>query len=442
MIDYGLENVLSYYGFNHIDSVNIAKVLYLSGSFEEGFLDESCKYICEKNQSSYYNIPSDDSYLLCDKLVKVAIDSKCNAADSYQVDNVKILQHCDTESLLQNFIFPSFAHAHDWIIQVTQKKLFARTGERWESNVPKWINTYQSDLLELVNNLGFCREVLPGSYYAKMDYDMQCKHISFIESNCDVSFGCGINGKESADTDILVNKFDVVAVFGATKEEIDKRLYYLKNILTNESYGVNLAKAKIYLLAGERYVNYNGVGVMSDGGKEYLTNLADKLEKDVKSLTESDLILEAAERIIGYSKYEFKIIDTPRYNKSRPNTFDTIDLFTLTKSEDENSVLFISRSPNQAAQAETTYNYYKNYLPRICKEITNDKNFKNDSNGISNRYEEVCLNNIASSMKFEVIGGNCSVNEAKLSNALYNVMMPFAGALYGGYIRVAKTASD
>ena len=105
-----------------------------------------------------------------------------------------------------------------------------------------------------------------------------------------------------------------------------KRLEYLQNWIDSKQRD-EIQIDRVYLLGGERPADK-----AVDGGEEFLKELAGRLNIPVNEIMESHLIQEAYSKTKGsayFSEIPVTLIDTPRGNKPRPNTIDTLNSLML-----------------------------------------------------------------------------------------------------------------
>ncbi|MCH9753836.1 MAG: hypothetical protein K0T99_02915 [Alphaproteobacteria bacterium] len=204
-----------------------------------------------------------------------------------------------------------------------------------------------------------------------------------------------------------INKeFDCVAILGSSRKESEKRIDYTLDLIKS-----GLQFNELYLLTGERKI-WNGE-LTEDEKKEIKES---KIGLD-QNIYETDMM-----RYLFNAKSDLdaKIIDTKPCNnkegsnkdcsRNRPNTVDTIEAFLDQKYC--TSVAFISRAPNIIAQYESVAGVMHDRSPDIY---------------------------------IEVIGGSANLNEIpqdKQDRAIYHILMPLAGALFGSYERVSEKISE
>jgi len=217
---------------------------------------------------------------------------------------------------------------HNWFIKVTQREFFAHKAgeERWQQATGKWMVDNDKAIEEIITGLGLRNEKAPA-----------------------------------------LTHYDAIAVFGSTAPEMEKRLRYAKRLIEERSVSADA----IYLLVGERPAD-------KAVEAEYMAAItrADS-EKTADKITETDLMRFVYEKTKGEGKFAAiprVVVDTPKGSKQRPNTIDTLVLFskTLPATSDVMNVLFISRAPNIQAQAEDTFDTLSTSRPDIKPEIAGD----------------------------------------------------------------------
>lgn len=248
---------------------------------------------------------------------------------------------------------------HNWLIKITQREFFARAQgqERWQQPTGKWMTTNAELINKIIDQLRLRNEVPPTQ-----------------------------------------TQYDAIAVLGSTTGEMEKRIAYPQEYVDKR----NMETKIVYLLAGERPADK-----AIDGSEEFLLGVAiANNKKAAKEVTETDLMKHAYQTAKGqdaFSKLPFVVIDTPKGDKPRPNTIDTVELLvdTIIKSGIKiGSILFISRAPNIYAQAEDILNTMSVKLPGV---------------------------------KVEIAGGACD-NGVTINR----VIGALGGSWFGGYARVAK----
>lgn len=290
-----------------------------------------------------------------DDAINVIEDAHC-APDSELCDISAILGALKlSENIIVNM---------EWLDFVTQQKLFKRISpqstdkkERWDADIPDWMNDHGEELLALARNLGLMSAIAPSR-----------------------------------------SDWDAAAVLGATGIELHKRMDYIVKLLNSTV----LKTDTIFLLVGERFITQDEAGFNREGGREHLQGLADSCGIARNAITESYIAADIA--VQKFSELDFSvvnwncgitmpqdvegkkifIIDTPKGDKFRPNTQDTVSAFLAYTSLHKiplTSVLYFSRNPNILAQ--------KDQVSSIMQEQ-------------------------AKLIDFEVVGGGCEVDEVKL----------------------------
>ncbi len=204
-----------------------------------------------------------------------------------------------------------------------------------------------------------------------------------------------ISNKLRLENEVKPNKsfYEAIAVFGSTAPEMEKRLIYVKQLVEQNG----ITAKKLFLLCGERPADK-----AIDGDTEFLQSIATKYSVPLEKVTETHLMKEVYLKVKGqglFSSLPVVYIDTPKGTKPRPTTIDTLLELTKQNPQLTGDLLFISRAPNVQAQKEDTLFVLNEKLPTANP---------------------------------EVVGANSE------NVALNRVMGAFGGALYGGYVRVAK----
>jgi hypothetical protein len=197
---------------------------------------------------------------------------------------------------------------------------------------------------------------------------------------------------------------ECIAILGATMKEASLRIAYWQELI-NQHFSAD----KIYLLGSTRkpFKNEINENIKTTIENRYHTNV-----------TESSIMEYLYENSCVGSYPKPIIINTLPCNRkleevcsrNRANTDDTIEAFL--DQSDCKFVTFISRAPNTIAQ-------YEAIAPIIARRNPN--------------------------LKFEVVGGKASLSEVpqdQHAHALYHVLMPFAGALFGSFERVSASISE
>lgn len=246
---------------------------------------------------------------------------------------------------------------HNWLIKVTQREFFARKPgqERWQQETGLWMKTNEKEAREIIERLGLIEKVDPRS-----------------------------------------NHYNAAAVFGSTFPNMVKRLQFLQNWVDLKAEG-EVYVDHVYLLGGERPADK-----AVDGGEEFLTELAGRLQIPVNEIMESHLIQEAYLKTKGkgnFSEIPVTLINAPRGNKPRPKTVDTLNSLTVVIDSGIKTMFFVSRAPHIRAQEEDVRSVFAPKFPQLA---------------------------------IEVVGGACDNTVA-----INQVMGAFGGTLFGGYVRVA-----
>ena len=329
---YTLGNVIEAYGYDYDNSAstNIVQLLDIAGAFEQEYVN------CIFNELDI----KPEATNLIETLQK--LKSQTNPTDRAEI-------------ICNELIFQDFTTAHNLLIKLSQQLFFNRSGERWDSSIPSWMNNNANKIMDILQLIGTCQAVQPRN-----------------------------------------KEYDCVAVFGATANEMNKRIDFAYKLYNN----MTIHKG-IFLLTGERYANAK---VDTD---KAITQAAEHFNISSSNVTEAHIMekiyLEQSEEFSLCMNY--KVVNAPKGERPRPNTEDTIYKFLDEYETVCTSTLFISRSPNTYAQAEATHSV---------------------------------LYNRNSTMGYEVVGGSCSYDEVPPVYAIYHTLMPMAGAWFGGYSRVEK----
>jgi hypothetical protein len=250
--------------------------------------------------------------------------------------------------------------AQEWLIGITQEKFYARaSGERWEQKIPEWISKNAPQIIIEGEQLGIVSKSFPSQ-----------------------------------------TSFECVAIFGSTAPHMRLTIEDLKDRVEAEE----ISTQKVFLLTGERYAV-----AKVDGGEDYIQKISTKYHVVKDKVTEAMLMEDLYKNISSASSklknILFKTVDTPKGNKARPNTIDTIEAFLNGLQMNEcKSVLFVSRAPYKIAQEED--------VKKIMYKLSPQR-------------------------EFEVVGGAADIREVKSKNsAAYHMLMGIAGGLYGGFERV------
>jgi hypothetical protein len=259
------------------------------------------------------------------------------------------------EIISTELTFQDFTSAHNLLVKLSQQLFFNRSGERWDSSIPSWISSNANKIMDTLQLIGTCQVIKPRN-----------------------------------------EEYDCIAVFGATANEMSKRVDFAYKLHSD----VTIHKG-IFLLTGERYA------IPKVDTDKAITQAAEYFNIPSSNVTEAHIMekiyLEQGEKFSPCMNY--KVVNVPKGEKSRPNTEDTIHRFLDEYETVCTSTLFISRSPNTYAQAEATH---------------------------------LVLYNRNSAMEYEVVGGSCNYDEVPPVYAAYHTLMPMAGAWLGGYSRVER----
>lgn len=277
-------------------------------------------------------------------------------------ENQGLLRLLDISGVSIDFLtqYPKCLEVHDELIQKTQELLFARSGERWNSAAPQWIMDNSDEVLQIAEQMHLADEVSPtkGSH------------------------------------------FDCAAIFGATAPTMGKRTEYLEQSLKEYDISIN----EVYFLVGERYVDLKKP--QSDGGIEYIREVAKNSDKTEEKITETDFARYISANFIEnndhFKETPVHFIDTPKGEKTRPDTQDTLIKFLESlDSGDYKTILFVSNAPNIKAQAATTAKIMHLY----------DK---------ENR-------------QYEVVGEKYKIDINNAAKSSYEMISPFAKSLFEDY---------
>lgn len=252
---------------------------------------------------------------------------------------------------------------HNWLIEVTQNKFYAKQkGERWEQKIPEWINKNANVVVEDSKRMGFLSKIYPKQ-----------------------------------------NKFECAAIFGSTAPNMQLRIEDFKYRVENDEIKVD----KVFLLTGERYA-----ASKVDGGEKYIKKIAKKYKVKDSEVTETMLMEDLYHALSSNTKVlkdiPVKVIDTPRGDKARPNTIDTLYQFLRGLQSNEcKTIIYISKAPYTLAQGEDTKKIMYILSPQ---------------------------------RKFEVIGDGVGVEikQIPIESAAYHGSMALAGQLYSGFEMVTK----
>ena len=148
-----------------------------------------------------------------------------------------------------------------WLVEQTQRHFTIRTGaqERWEVAATEWMKKPedQQAILAALETLGLTTEVPP-----------TLKHR------------------------------DLIVIFGARNSIMKLRLKYAGDLFAEGK----LDADKLVLLAGERYVTVDEKGESIDGSATELTAIAAAAHKELKMLTETDLIVDSYNKSSLFAK--------------------------------------------------------------------------------------------------------------------------------------------
>ena len=224
---------------------------------------------------------------------------------------------------LNNIKFDNFTDAHKFFIKLTQELFFKRSGERWEAKSPDWITSHEQEVLSIARNLGLCDTVIP---------------------------------KETS--------YDCLAVFGASSGTMQKRLDYSYQIIRQNSLDISEG---IFLLTGERYVT---TGIDNSTLIELARN-----HFSTSKVTEShlmEIINLDYQNQYDLNHINYFVIDTPKGDKSRPNTDDTLIQFFDTYEDKCSNVVFVSNNPYINSQKESVYNVVTKKNVHVSYEVVGD----------------------------------------------------------------------
>lgn len=159
---------------------------------------------------------------------------------------------------------------------------------------------------------------------------------------------------------------DAICILGASRSIMVSRLDYASNLYSQS----NLPTTWLIMLAGERYVTPDKNGVYVDGSEEFLNEVSVKLNKNISSITETDLMRLAYESSKLYAKFGANtlLIDAPRRDLPRHNTEGTVtELCMWLKNHPEvQKLTFVSNQPH--------VEYQKAIIKQVL--IKNDINVK------------------------------------------------------------------
>jgi hypothetical protein len=265
----------------------------------------------------------------------------------------------------------------EWLVQTTQTEFFTRTNERYGLKIPRWIEDNQDHIIEILSNAGF-----------------------------------------TAAVPLTDSKVDCLAILGATGTEIKKRMIFTKDVLNTTII------PHVFLLTGERYSvqgcsevqlaqNQNCGFIGPDGGYEYLSNLAEHNHKTLSQITETDIMLDQYNKVVGNNNtaISLHVVDTPKGEKVRPDTVATVIHFIRSPEFEKcHHTAFVSRAPNIKAQHLSIRKVYR---------------------------EQGLV------QTFETIGGSANVTELKTkASAAHHILMPIAGVIYDSYTEICKKLSQ
>ncbi|MGI9215168.1 MAG: hypothetical protein ACR2HS_05970 [Gammaproteobacteria bacterium] len=234
------------------------------------------------------------------------------------------------------------------LVRETQSKFTIRTGnqERWEVETSTWMKDeeQQQQILAALNTLKMTAPIPP----------------RFQER-------------------------EVISILGGSKKIMELRLAYADELFIDNK----LPSKWLVLLAGERYVTLN-----IDGDKQELSNLANKLGKDIAKLTETDLMIAAYEASKLYGKFpeHFLLIDTPKGNLPRPTTETTVADFCawLRQQPEIRKITFVSNQP------------HVEYQKAIIAQVFSKQAIKVDFEVIGPGYDVKIVNNNAKQINYLV----------------------------------------
>ncbi len=309
-------------------------------------LDDSvdlCKLFCLGN---FINTPQQHEALF--NLLRLA-----NVFDS----DISLSSLTSSKEIYNKLNKAPIKHALDWFIKETQEKFFIRKDkERWDVKIPDWVINNKESASYWTQKLNMCDPILP------IDYN-----------------------------------YYALAILGATGIEMKKRFEWAHDLINIKTILID----KIYLLAGERYIETDESGLDRDGGRGFLESIAAKYNHSLQKVTETEIARELAENIFSKLNSDIKIITlhSEQSNGKRPTTESNARVLLREleshASREDIKILVISRAPNIFPQKQQ-------FLPII-----------KDSN-----------------IKFEFVGGPCSFNEGSLEYNIMNILMPVAGTFY------------
>jgi hypothetical protein len=302
--------LVHYHYQSRAQQLDIVRLLYLAGAFDS----ETLRHDLEATGHAAGVI---------DAALKIAAD----ATQSHQES--KNIEKFDAELVLDKLFYSQFPTSgsstwpekiHHWLLLITQREFFARPKgqERWQQETGLWIQQNEKEIRTLVKNLRLENSVLPrlGSYRA-------------------------------------------ICPLGSTAPEMKKRLLFTKRILDGMT-----TTEQLYPLTGERYAEK-----VADNA-EHLVKVSEHYQIAPESLIETHLMrfaLEESELTVPCT-----IIHTPRGEKPRPTTIDTLIELARQVPALEGDVLFISGAPNIAAQREDIIATAKIHLPHIRVEVVGE----------------------------------------------------------------------
>lgn len=184
-------------------------------------------------------------------------------------------------------------------------------------------------------------------------------------------------------------KRDAICVLGASKGAMELRLEYAGDLYTHNK----LPATWLIMLAGERYVTPDKNGTYIDGDEKSLNETAAKLNKNIASLTETDLMRQAyaSSKLNGKFGKNVLVIDTPRRELSRPTTETTVtELCMWLKDHPEVQTLtFISNQPHVEYQKAIIAQVFAKNSIDIKFEVIGPKYDVSDGNNVADKINRV-----------------------------------------------------
>jgi hypothetical protein len=183
---------------------------------------------------------------------------------------------------------------------------------------------------------------------------------------------------------------DATVILGARKSAMVDRLKYAADLYISNK----LPTKWLVLLAGERYVTFDKDGVSIDGTEQELLKLSSDLQKDIKSLTETDLMRMAYKDSGLFDKLPTEIIDTPKGDLPRPTTETTVIALCdwLRNHPEIKRLTFVSNQPH--------VQYQKAIIGQVFKQQnTNEVDLEAERELIARVFKQQKID-----VEFEVIG--------------------------------------